>query len=386
MRILYVITRSELGGAQAVVLTYLQALETYANVALATGEEGFLADEARALGVPVSVLPDLVAPIAPQLDCQALHALYKLIREYQPDLVHAHSSKAGLLARLAARMAGVPSVFTAHGFAFTRNARLLRKAIAIPSEWLGARLGDSLIAVSEYDGALGARYRILAKNQINVVYNGLTDVSFLARPAEGAPVNIVMVARFAPPKDHLSVLRALAGMHSDFRLWFVGEGPTIPQVREEAVRLELGDRVVFLGARNDVPELLSKAHIFVLASDYEGLPISILEAMRAGLPVLASDVGGVPECVRDGSTGFLVPRSDVNSLRESLRRLIASPILREGMGQAGRKLFQKQFTAARMIRETLSIYGAVLSGSSQQAGIGISPSRVRQKIVTTRTS
>ncbi len=386
MRILYVITRSELGGAQAVVLTYLQALETYASLALATGEEGFLADEARALGVPVFVLPALVAPIAPRLDCRALCGLYKLIREYQPDLVHAHSSKAGLLARLAARMAGVPSVFTAHGFAFTGNARLLRKAIAIPSEWLGARLGDSLIAVSDYDRALGARYRILPKGQINVVHNGLPDGSFLARPAEGATVNILMVARFAPPKDHLSVLRALAGMHNDFKLWFVGEGLTVPQVRTEVLRLGFGDRVVFLGARNEVPELLSKAHIFVLASDYEGLPISILEAMRAGLPVVASDVGGVPECVHHDQTGFLVPRSDVNRLRESLGRLIASPILRERMGQAGRKLFQQQFTAPRMIRETLSIYGAVLAGSPHQAGIGISPSRVRQTIATTRTS
>ena len=386
MKILYVITRSELGGAQAVVLTYLQALRTHANLALATGEEGFLADEARAVGVPVFVLPDLVAPIAPRLDCRALRALYKLIREYQPDLVHAHSSKAGLLARLAARMAGVPSVYTAHGFAFTGNARLLRKAIAIPSEWLGARLGDSLIAVSAYDGALGARYRILARNQVNVVHNGLPDVSFRARPAEGAPVNIIMVARFAPPKDHAFVLRSLAGMHCDFKLWFVGEGPTAPQVRAEAVRLGLGDRVVFLGARSDVPELLSKAHIFVLASDYEGLPISILEAMRTGLPVVASEVGGVPECVHQDHTGFLVPRSDVNTLRKSLRRLIASPILRERMGQAGRKLFQEQFTAARMIRETLSIYEAVLASSPQQAGIGISTSRIRQKIATTRTS
>ncbi len=386
MKILYVITRSQLGGAQAVVLTYLQALKTYANLALATGEEGFLADEARALGLPVFVLPDLVPPIAPRLDCRAVHALYKLTRKYQPDLVHAHSSKAGLLARLAARMAGVPSLFTAHGFAFTGNARLLRKAIAIPSEWLGARLGDSLIAVSEYDAALGSRYRILARNQINVVHNGLADVSFRARPAEGAPVNIVMVARFAPPKDHRSVLRALAGMHGDFKLWFVGEGPTVPQVRSEAMRLGLGDRVVFLGARNDVPELLSRAHIFVLASNYEGLPISILEAMRAGLPVVASDVGGVPECVRHDHTGFLVPRSDVNALRENLHSLIASPILRERMSQAGRKLFQEQFTAARMIRETLSVYEAVLASSPQQAGIEISPSRVQQTIATTRTS
>ncbi len=128
MRILYVITRSELGGAQAVVLTYLQALGTHADIALATGEEGFLADQARALGVPVFILPDLVPQIAPASDCRTAWSLYKLIRQCQPDLVHAHSSKAGLLGRLAARLAGIPSVFTAHGFAFTENASFRRKA------------------------------------------------------------------------------------------------------------------------------------------------------------------------------------------------------------------------------------------------------------------
>jgi glycosyltransferase involved in cell wall biosynthesis len=315
-----------------------------------------------------------------------VRSLYKLIREYRPDLVHAHSSKAGLLGRLAARVAGVPSLFTAHGFAFTGNTSFLHKAIAIPSEWLGARLGQSLIAVSEYDGALGARYRILPRSQMNVVHNGLPDVPFRAPAAEGAQVNIAMVARFAPPKDHESVLRALTQLHCDFNLWFIGEGPTLSQVRTEAVRAGIRDRVAFMGARKDVPELLSKAHIFVLASNYEGLPISILEAMRAALPVVASDVGGVPECVHHGTTGFLVPRADVNSLRASLRRLIASPILRGQMGQAGRNLFQERFTAALMVRETLRVYESVLGASPKRLEVKILTGRMPHKIATTRTS
>ena len=179
-------------------------------------------------------------------------------------------------------------------------------------------------------------------------------------------MNIVMVARFR--SAHTAALRALAGLPGDFKLWFVGDGPTLPQVRAEVSRAGLTDRVVFLGARNDVPELLSQAHIFqLLASDYEGLPISILEAMRAALPVVASDVGGVCECVRQGSTGFLVPRSDLNLLRERLGSLIASSALRERMGHAGRALFEHEFTAEVMVQKTLAVYEGVFQTSPHRA-------------------
>jgi glycosyltransferase involved in cell wall biosynthesis len=177
-----------------------------------------------------------------------------------------------------------------------------------------------------------------------------------------------MVARFAPPKAHDCLLRALSGLNVDFKLWLVGDGPHMGQIRTESVRLGLADRVVFMGSRNDVPELLSKAHIFVLASNYEGLPISILEAMRAALPVVASDVGGVRECVRDNDNGFLVQRGDIGSLRHRLSDLIASPTLRRRMGQAGRKLFKEEFTEAVMIQKSMRIYEAALAGSLSKAG------------------
>lgn len=369
MRILFVITRSELGGAQAVVLTYLRSLAGQADLALATGEEGFLAEEARALGIDVYVVPELVVPIAPRLDWQAVLALRRIICCFRPDLVHAHSSKAGLIGRIAASLAGVPSVFTAHGFAFTENAGLVRRMMAIPSEWIATRLGRAVIAVSDYDGDLAVRCRVLPRDQVNVIHNGLPDVSFRACPAAGSPVNIVMVARFAPPKAHDSVLQALRGVKGDFRLWLIGEGPNQAQVRTNATKLGLADHVVFMGARSNVPELLAKAHIFVLASNYEGLPISILEAMRAGLPVVASDVGGVRECVRENETGFLIRRADVESMRSCLCSLIASPSLRDRMGKSGRKLFEDKFTETVMIEKTMEVYASVLGNSSQRKGL-----------------
>ncbi len=363
MKILYIITRSEVGGAQAVVLAYLRNLKERVELALVTGEEGFLADEARTLGVSVFVVPSLVPAISPRLDCQATRALYKIIRSYHPDLIHAHSSKAGLLGRLAANLAGVPSIFTAHGFAFAENARPLRRLIAIPSEWAAAKLGRAVIAVSYYDADLALRRRVVQKN-LSVIHNGIPDVPFRSSPHDNSQVNIVMVARFAPPKAHELVLRSLKGSPPNFNLWFIGDGPTESQVRAEATTLGLAERTVFMGNRRDVPELLSKAHVFVLASRHEGLPISILEAMRAGLPVVASDVGGVRECVRDHDTGFLVQRNDIEGMRSSLAKLIASPALRQQMGQSGRQLFSTNFTERAMIDKTLEVYKTVLQRSS----------------------
>jgi glycosyltransferase involved in cell wall biosynthesis len=360
MRILHVITRSELGGAQAVVLAYLRSLRIRIDLALATGEEGFLTDEARALGVAVFVVPELVPKISPRLDWQAVRALNHVIREYKPDLVHAHSSKAGVIGRLAASLTKVPSVFTAHGFAFTENAGVRRRIIAIVGERIAASLGSAVIAVSDYDSDLAVRCRVLARNQVCVIHNGIADVSLRAAPAVGRQVNIAMVARFAAPKAHDCLLRALHGLQGNFNLWLIGDGPDIRQARADCARLGLSDRVVFMGARNDVPELLAKAHVFVLASNYEGLPISILEAMRAGLPVVASDVGGVCESVSDGENGFLVPCGDELTLRERLQRLVSSETLRAKLGAASRRRYVEEFTAERMVSKTLAVYEKAL--------------------------
>jgi glycosyltransferase involved in cell wall biosynthesis len=191
-------------------------------------------------------------------------------------------------------------------------------------------------------------------------------------------VNIVMVARFAAPKDHECLLRALSGLAEPFTLWLIGGGPRLPEARTETVGLGISDRVVFMGSRSDVPELLAKAHIFALVSNYEGLPISILEAMRAGLPVVATDVGGVRECVRHNENGFLVPRANVENLRAKLRELIVSPSLREQMGQAGRKLFQKQFTEADMIQKSIEVYQSVLRASRPKPGMRVDTEWTKQ--------
>jgi len=214
----------------------------------------------------------------------------------------------------------------------------------------------------------GVRWRgdtvSLPPGKIEVIYYGIPDATPRALPGTGDTPVIVMVARFATQKDPVVVLRATAQLPFDFRLIFVGDGPTKASVEAKARSLALDGKVSFLGDRSDVPELLAKAHVFALGTNWEGLPISILEAMRAGLPVVASDVGGVREEVVDGETGFVVPQGDADTMRERLRLLLAQPELRIRMGLAGRRRFEQLFSIAKMIEKTRNLYREVLRVNS----------------------
>jgi glycosyltransferase involved in cell wall biosynthesis len=172
-----------------------------------------------------------------------------------------------------------------------------------------------------------------------------------------------MVARFDRQKRQQDLINALAGVHSGWRLQFAGEGPTETAIKAQVAAMGLSGRISFLGSRMDIPDLLSEADIFALATDFEGLPLSILEAMRAGLPVVASAVGGVPECVLDARNGFLVRRNDVAGLRACLDRLLGDLELRRNMGREGRRLFEGQFVDTRMLKETGDVYLQIIGAT-----------------------
>ena len=365
-KILFAITRGDTGGAQNHVRDLLEGLGDSFDLTLAVGEEGPLTQCAHKLGVRVYLIPALIRSVSPHHDLRALLDLRALIRSTDPDLVHTHSTKAGLLGRIAATLSRVPSIFTAHGWAFEEGVPPLQKLVAIPSEWLAARCCNRIITVCEAGYSLARKYRIASAGKMEVIYNGIPDAKPRARPAEGSPPVIVMVARFSRQKDQSVVLRAVAKLQLDFRLVFVGDGPTRASVESEARSSGLKSRVDFLGDRADVPTLLANSQVFALGTNWEGLPISILEAMRAGLPVVASDVGGVREQVVDGETGFVVTKGDAALMGERLSRLVTQPQLRAQMGSAGRRRFERMFSVAGMLEKTLQIYSRVNPAISPQ--------------------
>jgi glycosyltransferase involved in cell wall biosynthesis len=239
----------------------------------------------------------------------------------------------------------------------------------------GPFAADMTITVSEYDRQLALKAGILSQDKMVTVHNGMPDVppSLRARP-DGAPVRLVMVARFGPQKDHPTLLRALADLRDvPWDLDLIGEGPLMAQTRDLAASLGIAERVRFLGQRMDVDRLLAAAHISVLATNWEGFPLSILEAMRAGLPMVASDVGGVSESVRDGATGYLVPPGHVGALRDRLRSLLTDSGLRARMGAAGREVYEREFTLDRSVSRTLEVYRKVLKRDAAGVTTDVTP-------------
>jgi glycosyltransferase involved in cell wall biosynthesis len=368
--ILYLITKAERGGAQSHVLELLKATRGRgARPVLACGDEGFLTGAARGLGIDVHRIANLVHPVRPAKDLAAVAEVTRLLRRLQPDLIHCHSSKAGLVGRLAAWRAGVPAVFTAHGWEFAPGLSPLRRAMVWPAEWVAARCSARIITVSERDRRLAVAARVARPDRLATVHNGIPDVPRQAAPGSPGTVEFVTVARLASPKDPYTLLRALRAVRGDWRLTFAGGGPDLPRVRALAQELAIDARVRFLGETDDVAGLLARSGVFVLTSHKEGFPITVLEAMRAGLPVVASDVGGVAEQVVDGETGFLVPGNDPAPLTRRLQHLLDDPARRDAMGGLGRKRYLERFTLEKMAGSTWAVYEGVFSevGAKQPA-------------------
>jgi len=365
MKVAYIITSSDLvGGAQVHVRDLAARLITEGHSAhVLVGGEGPFTRQLKSRGIPFTTIPTLVRSISLKNDVLAIQELRRVLSRLEPDLVSTHSSKAGWLGRVAAKSLGMPVIFTAHGWAFTDGVPEHRRRFYVLAEKLAAKLGDRIITVSRYDRKLALAYGVAPTSKLVVIHNGMPDVPSrnMARP-DVDPPQIIMVARFVEQKDHQSLLVALAQLqHLPWTLELVGDGPLRDEMEGAAKALGIRDRVSFVGAVDDVARHLAASQIFVLTSRWEGFPRSILEAMRAGLPVVASDVGGVSESVVDGVTGFLVPRRDVTAVKERLERLLLDPKLRRVMGRRARERFEQEFTFDRMFERTMSVYRDVLA-------------------------
>jgi glycosyltransferase involved in cell wall biosynthesis len=363
MKIAYVITRADaVGGASVHVRDLARAmLERGHAVTVLTGGEGPVTEQLRAAGVPFRPLRFLRRQIQPVHDFRAVRELAEAVREFGPDLLSLHTAKAGWIGRVVAARLGLPAIYTPHGWPMGGRRSLVEGMIFRIAEKAASRWAAAVICVCEYERKLALEKGVAQAERLHVIYNGVHDIPAGLRAEPGAsPVRIASVARLEAPKDHRSLLRALAMMRSEpWQLDLVGDGPLERELRSLAGALGIAERVRFLGYQPDPALALARAQVFVLSSRSEGFPRSVLEAMRAGLPVVATEVGGVGEAVTQGVNGLLVPRGEPGALAAALSALVTDGERRRVLGAAARHAYETRFRFERLALETAAVYSAV---------------------------
>lgn len=330
--------------------------------------EGPLLDAVRADGFEVVAMP-FARSLNPWAQARAFGAMRGLLRARRFDLVHGHMPISGLLARAAARAERVPRVaYTGHGFLFNQPGPAWRRQLSLALERAAGRITDIYLTVSDEEAADARRLGIhagavgIGNGRDPTVFRPDPDARARLRAEFGVTGCVVMgTARLVRHKGWPELLQAMRAL-PDASLWVVGErltsdhGDAMAAEFAEA-QAALGPRLRMLGYRDDVPALLAAADIFCLPSHFEGLPMSIIEAMLTGLPVVATDIRGPREQVVQGETGFLVPPAAVAPLTGALARLAGDPALRARFGEAGRARARQRFDEAKVLARTLDLLG-----------------------------
>ncbi len=339
MTILYIITKGNWGGAQRYVFDLATCLPTgktsSANaaheVSVAVGEGQELKERLRNAEVRVISLPGVGRDISLWDDFITLWGLVRLLRKERPAVVHLNSAKIGGLGALAARLARVPRIiFTAHGFASNEDRSLIQKTLIRLFEWLTILLAHRTICVSKSDAASAARLPF-CKNRVQYIPLGITPISFLskeaAREALGLSGDEPVIGTIAELTKNKGIAYAVEAMRSlpNVRYLIIGEGEERRALAEAARAANSQDRVFFADHIPDAARFLKAFDTFLLPSLKEGLPYVLLEAGLAGLPVVASRVGGVLDLIKDGETGLLVSPKNPTQIAEKLKELLADP-------------------------------------------------------------
>ncbi|AOW50198.1 glycosyltransferase family 4 protein [Acetobacter ascendens] len=347
------------------LLPLMRELRAEGHEVIGVCADGPLLQHPRSEGFRVETLP-FARSFSVPAQLRAFWALVRLIKKEKPDLVHAHMPISGILARVAAKLCGVPRIaYTCHGFLFNQPGSRLRRGLALMLEILCGRMTDVYLTVSHEEAQDAKRLHI--HSHPVAIGNGRDPARFhpdaQARTRIRAELGtstqtpvIIVVSRLVRHKGYPELLAAMERV-PEAELWIVGErlasdhGANMDEYLTKA-RAVLGPRLKCLGYRADIPALLAAADIFVLPSHFEGLPMSIIEAMLCGLPVVATNIRGSREQVVPRETGLLVPPGTIAELAKTLTTLVQNPALCQRMGDAGLKRALRLFDEKTILQTT----------------------------------
>lgn len=375
MKILYIITKSNWGGAQRHVYDLAIAMkEKDHNAIVALGGEGILRKKLEDAGIKTHVLSSMQRDISLSKDTSSFWDILKIIRREKPDIIHLHSTKVGLIGSLAGRILKIKNIiFTAHGWAFNEDRTLLQKLTLVFFSWLTILFSHKVIVISkrEYDQAIKFPW---VKNKINLIYLGIKQPvfmsidgakQFLAKTVNIDPVEfgkklvIGTIAELHANKglDYLlEAIQATILNHANILCLIIGGGEKKEELEETIKLKQLSNNVKLLGYIDEASHYLKAFNIFVLPSVKEGLPYVLLEAGYASLPVISTTVGGIPEIVEDMRSGVLVQTKNSRELAHALSFMIEHPSMRRQYGTALRESVMQKFSIDKMIGQVEDIY------------------------------
>ncbi len=374
IKIARIITRLNVGGPSfhTILLTANMdpvRFETLFIRGLEEKDEGSMDYLAREKGIETVLIPSMGREVRLWNDLKAAYRIYKILRDFKPDIVHTHLAKAGFVGRVAAILVGkCKIVHTFHGHwlygywgkAKTSFFKFLESRLANRS--------DCLIAVSDK-----VRKDIIAENvvkpdKIITIHLGLELNRFLEldqykgnfRAELGVNADTVLVgviARLVPIKNHSLFIKAASRVkHDNIRFLIIGDGELRERLEELAQKSSSPEKFIFTGFRNDLEKIYSDLDISVLSSLNEGLPVAVIESMAAGVPVVSTDVGGIHELIDDGVNGFIVPSEDTNALADKIAALANSPDLRVEFGTKAREAVYPYFDYSRLVKDIEDLY------------------------------
>ncbi len=360
-------------GVQRVTLDELERLPSeHFTPYIICKEPGPMTEEAESQGISCLYNNNLVREISPKKDLLAFWQLYRLFRKHRFDVVHSHSSKTGVIGRVAAKLAGVPMVtHTVHGFAFPAANSRLERWVFLAMEWLGTKCSDKIICLHEADQQIAKNKLGASDTQLEVLANGVDTIKYSPTPAAsklamreqlGLPKGAVvvgMVGRLWRQKNPQAFVDAAINLLNDgvnAHFVLVGDGELRDELQTLVNDAGVTNQIHFLGWRNDTPQILQALDIFVLPSLWEGMPLAILEAQATGLPCVVSNIQGNNTLIVSDVNGYLFDLNKPEQFTKSIHDLINNKSLRGKLGMNNRETILKNFDIEKRVKKISEIY------------------------------
>jgi len=361
INVIHLVEELTIGGLEKILTTIVLNLnkKKYNVSVWCLREGGFFADKLVKEGIDVKILR-----ISTSRNPLSIYKLYRLLKSHKFDIIHTHAYSAGTIGRVSAFLAGVTIVISHNHSVYTYYNKYYHFV-----EWLLSFITDRVICISDKINVFAREIQRISAKELITIHNGIDDVCAVTgkrssglKKELGIPIKHSVVGTIAHLEEHkglkylLKAASLLLASRSDISFLFVGEGTLKGELKKLCVDLKIEKTVIFAGERNDMPEILFSIDIFVLPSLREGLPLTILEAMACGRPVIATNVGGIPEAVKDGENGILVYPKDPEALYRAMNELLGDREKREKMGRIGKRMCDESFRAQTMVEKIEDLY------------------------------